>query len=65
MKKQTIVKYKVNRNGIVEVLKIGNSKCQKNEVLYFDLEDFYSNISELVELVTGQTEFTMKKVLFF
>ncbi len=60
--KKNIVKYKENKEGIVRVVSINGARVE--EVNYFDMEDFTSNIGEIVYLITGSYEFSLKKCIF-
>ena len=56
----TIVTYTNTKGGLVEVVSINGEEVE--EVLYFDFEDFVTNISDLVELYTNSRNCILQKI---
>ena len=58
--KKNIVKYNYFGDKCVEVISINEELME--ETYYFDYKDFKSNIVDLVELVTGSTDYKLVKI---
>ena len=56
----TIVVYTNTKGGLVEVVSINGEEVE--EVLYFDFEDFVTNISDLVEVYTNSRNCILQKI---
>ncbi len=57
---KNVVKYTYGEEKIIEVISINDKLIE--DTFYFDYQDFKSEIVDLVELVTGSTEYKLVKV---
>lgn len=58
--KKNIVKYNYFGGKCIKVISINEELME--ETYYFDYEDFKSNIVDLVELITGSTDYKLVKI---